>query len=51
MDPSSLSCPNLACPDKGTAGAGNIRVHARAERRYRCRTCGRTCAATTHTPL
>jgi transposase-like protein len=51
MDPSSVSCPHLACPDKGAVGRGNIRVHARAERRYRCRTCRRTFAATTNTPL
>ena len=51
MDPSSVSCPNLACADKGVAGAGNIRVHSRTEARYRCRTCGRTFAATTNTPL
>jgi transposase-like protein/IS1 family transposase len=51
MDPSSVSCPNVACPDKGVVGEGNIRVHARAERRYRCRTCRRTFAATTNTPL
>jgi len=51
MDPSCVACPNLACPDKGAVGGGNIRVHARAERRYRCRACRRTCAATTHTPL
>ncbi len=50
MDPSSVSCPNLACPDKGTVGKGNVRIHARAEGRYRCRTCRRTFAATTHTP-
>ncbi len=51
MDPSSVSCPNLACPDKGVVGAGNVRIHARAAGRYRCRTCRRTFAATTHTPL
>ena len=51
MDPSSLSCPNLACPDKGLPGAGNVRIHSRAEARYRCRTCKRTFAATTNTPL
>jgi len=51
MDPSCVACPNLACPDKGVVGGGNIRVHARATRRYRCRTCRRTFAATTHTPL
>jgi transposase-like protein len=51
MDPSSVSCPNLACSDKGRVGAGNIHVHSHAERRYRCRTCGRTFVATTNTPL
>jgi transposase-like protein len=51
MDPSSVSCPNLACPDKGLAGVGNVRVHSRTEARYRCRSCGRTFAATTNTPL
>jgi len=33
MDPSSLSCPNLACPAKGTVGAGTIRLHSHVERR------------------
>ncbi len=51
MDPSSVSCPNLACPDKGAVGAGNVCVHSHGERRYRCRTCRRTFAATTNTPL
>jgi transposase-like protein len=51
MDPSSQACPNLACPDKGGVGVGNIRIHSRADARYRCRTCGRTFAATTNTPL
>src|SRR5436309_2347231 len=50
-DPSRQACPNLACPDKGLVGRGNIRIHARAAARYRCRTCGRTFAATTNTPL
>ena len=51
MDPSFVSCPNVACPDKGAVGGGNIRVHARAARRYRCQTCRQTFAATTNTPL
>ncbi len=51
MDPSCVACPHLACPDKGAVGGGTIRVHARAEGRYRCRACRRTCAATTNTPL
>ncbi len=51
MDPSSVSGPNLACPDKGTVGTGNVRVHSRVAARYRCRTCRRTFVATTNTPL
>jgi len=51
MDPSFVACPNLACPYKGTVGAGNIRIHSHVERRYRCRTCRRTFAATANTPL
>jgi len=51
MDPSCVSCPNVACPDKGAVGGGTIRVHARAARRARCQTCRQTFAATTHTPL
>jgi len=51
MDPSCVSCPNLACADKGAVGAGNVRVHSHGERRYRCRTCRRTFAATANTPL
>ncbi len=51
MDPSCVSCPNVACPDKGVVGADTIRIHARAGGRYRCRTCRRTFAATTNTPL
>ena len=51
MDPSCVSCPNLACPDKGVVGADTIRIHARAQGRYRCRTCRRTFVATVNTPL
>ncbi len=51
MDPRTQFCPNLDCPARGQVGQGNIRVHSHAERRYRCRTCGRTFAATTGTPF
>jgi transposase-like protein len=51
MDPQAQSCHNPGCPARGRAGLGNIRVHSRAERRYRCTTCGRTFAATRGTPL
>ncbi len=51
MDPSAQFCPNLACLDKGLRGRGNIGVHSKKERRYRCRTCDKTFAATRGTPF
>src|SRR5207248_8000852 len=39
------------CPARGQRGLGNIRVHSRKERRYRCTTCNRTFAATHDTPF
>ena len=50
IDPQQAFCPNVACPDKGVRGRGTIGVHSRKERRYRCRTCGQTYAATRGTP-
>jgi transposase-like protein len=50
MDPQTQCCPHEACRGKGRRGAGNIRVPSRAERRYRCTTCGDTFAATRGTP-
>jgi len=49
MNPRELFCPNLACPSRGQNGQGNIVVHSRKERRYRCTVCGRTFAATKQT--
>lgn len=49
MDPQTQFCPNPACPARGVVGAGNIRVHSWPERRYRCRWCRKTFAATTGT--
>jgi len=51
MDTSNLFCPNPDCPAYGQVDAGNIGVHSRKEQRYRCRTCGKTFAATHGTPL
>jgi transposase-like protein len=50
MDPQRAFCSTAACPDKGVRGRGNIGVHSQRERRYCCRTCGKTFAATTGTP-
>jgi transposase-like protein len=50
MDPSLQFCPNFYCLHRGIAGRGNIRVHSRSERRFRCTTCGKTFAASKNTP-
>ncbi len=50
MDPSLQFCPNFYCLHRGKAGLGNIRVHSRKERRFRCTTCDKTFAATRNTP-
>jgi len=50
MDPSTTFCANLACPDKGGVGGGNIGIQSQKERRYSCKTCNRTFAATKGTP-
>jgi transposase-like protein len=49
MDPTQAVCPNLDCPARGRRGTGNIGIHSRTERRFRCRQCGKTCTATTGT--
>ncbi|MEO8397820.1 MAG: hypothetical protein ABI700_32810 [Chloroflexota bacterium] len=46
MIPQPLFCINLTCPSRGQANAGNIRVHASLEGRFRCHTCGMTFAST-----
>jgi transposase-like protein len=50
MDPQRQFCPNFYCLYRGETGRGNIRVHSRAERRFRCTTCTKTFAATRNTP-
>ena len=51
MDPSTVFCPNPACPDKGQPGRGNIGIHSQKERRYRCTRCRKTFAATRGTAV
>jgi transposase-like protein len=51
MDPQARSCHNPDCPARGVVGQGNIRIHSRKERRYRCTTCEKTFAATRGTPF
>jgi transposase-like protein len=46
MDPQTVFCPNPDCPARGQVGQGNIGIHSKPERRYNCRACGKTFAAT-----
>jgi len=50
MDPLAQFCHNPDCTARGQLGLGNIRVHSRKERRYRCLTCGQTFVASRDTP-
>jgi transposase-like protein len=51
MDPQTQFCHNPDCTARGQLGLGNISVHSRKERRYRCSSCDRTFAATRDTPF
>lgn len=42
MDPLERFCPNSDCPARGQVGGGNVTVHSRKQRRYRCSVCGKT---------
>lgn len=47
MNPQEQFCPNSACHTSGKVGGGNIIVHSRNEKRYRC-TCCRTTFSERH---
>jgi transposase-like protein len=51
MDPTTIFCPNLACPARGQVGQGNIGIHSRQEQRFFCRQCRKTFTATQGTAL
>src|SRR5689334_9416343 len=51
LNPSEVCCPNEACVNRGHVGRGNITIHSQKERRYQCRTCQATFAATKGTPF
>ena len=38
MDPTTVFCPNLACPARGQTGQGNIGIHSRKDKRFICTT-------------
>lgn len=42
MDPQTVFCPNSACMASGQIGQGNISVHSKKDRRYKCHVCNKT---------
>jgi transposase-like protein len=46
MDPTTVFCPNLACPARGQTGQGNIGIHSRKEQRFICHECDKTFSVT-----
>ena len=51
MDPTTVFCPNLACPARGQTGQGNIGIHSRKEKRFICTQCRKTFTTTKGTAL
>ena len=51
MDPTTVCCPNLACPARGQVGQGNIGIHSRKGKRFLCTACLKTFSATKGTAL
>ena len=46
MNPEQVFCLNNDCPAKGQIGKGNINIHSRQKKQYRCQECGIPFAAT-----
>jgi transposase-like protein len=46
MNPTTIFCPNGACPARGQMGQGNIGIHSRKDRRFICTQCRKTFSAT-----
>jgi len=51
MNPTTVFCPNLACPARGQVGQGNSGVHSRKDQRFMCRQCRKTFTVTHGTAL
>ena len=51
MNPTTVCCPNLACPARGQTGQGNIGIHSRQEKRFICTQCRKTFTTTQGTAL
>src|SRR5215216_1373474 len=46
MDPTTVFCPNMACPARGQTGQGNIGIHSCKDKRFICTECRKTFSAT-----
>ena len=46
MDPTTVFCPNLACPARGHIGQGTIGIHVRKDKRFLCTACHKMFSAT-----
>ena len=51
MNPQRQFCPNVHCHASGRMSGGNIVIHSRKQRRYKCTCCGRTFSETHGTSL
>jgi transposase-like protein len=51
MNPCEQFCPNPDCKARGEVGTGNLHVHSKKERRYLCKSCGKTFSETKGTPF
>lgn len=51
MNPQEQFCPKTTCHASGKAGQGNIVIHSRKERRYRCTCCQKTFSERTGTAV
>ena len=46
MNPTTVFCPNPACPARGQIGQGNLGIHSRKEKRFICTQCQKTFTTT-----
>ena len=51
MNPTTVFCPNLACPARGQTGQGNIGIHSRQDKRFICTQCRKTFTSTKGTAV
>ena len=49
MNTQDAACPNPQCPMQGIQGAETLGIHSKKEKRFLCRKCHKTFAATTGT--